>query len=213
MEKNKEELQVLCNLRHRPLVVETIKQYVQKFNFPPPPVHLGSLVVKQLLLPATSQISGEARAADKEKKDDDKKAQEDEKAIAGYQDNTPADNNTCADASQGAGDKDTGAAFEQDSSFRWYPIPWVTGSTKCRCNGNCGAGCAARTREDGLCPNPVSKERRKAFLAANKLIRCQACKCQHPGCLSAARRPFAGAFGIPNTSRSCGRCITLAEVD
>ena len=95
MEKNKEQLQVLCNLRHRPLVVETIKQYVQKFNFPPPLVHVGSLVVKQLLLPATSPISGEARAADKDKKDDDEKAQEDEKAIAGYQDNTPADNNMC----------------------------------------------------------------------------------------------------------------------
>jgi len=118
MEKNKQQLQVLCNLRNRQLVVETIKQYVQKFNFPPPPVHVVSLVVEQLLLPATSPISGEARAADKDKKDDDEKAQDDEKAVAGYQDNTPADNNTCADASQGAGDKDTGAAFEQDSSFR-----------------------------------------------------------------------------------------------
>jgi hypothetical protein len=53
MEKNKQQLQVLCNLRNRLLVVETIKQYVQKFNFPPPPVHVGSLVLKQLLLPAT----------------------------------------------------------------------------------------------------------------------------------------------------------------
>jgi len=78
---------------------------------------------------------GEARAADKDKKDDDGKAQDDEKAIAGYQDNAPTDNNTCADASQGAGDNDTGAAFKQDSTFRWYRIPWVTGSTKCKCAG------------------------------------------------------------------------------
>jgi hypothetical protein len=207
MEKNKQQLQVLCNLRNRQLVVETIKQYVQKFNFPPPPVHLGSLVLKQLLLPATSPISGEAQGADKDKKDEDENAQDDEKANAGYNDNTSADNNTCADASPGAGDNDIGAAFKQDSAFRWYPIPWVIGSTSCKCAGNCGAGCAARTREDGLCPNPVSQESRKEFLAANKLIRCQACKCQHPGCLSAARRPFAGAFGIPNTSQSRGRCI------
>ena len=228
VDKNKEQLRVLCNPRNRPLVVETIKEYVQKFNMPPPPVHLGSLVLKQLLFRATSPISGEAQAADKDKKDD-------EKALAGHDNNTSADNNTCADTGAGqdkapgnekelpdkasvvppssgkvqdAG-KDKGAleesasADKQDGAFRWYRIPWVPGSTTCECVGNCGAGCAARTREDGVCPNPVSKESKKEFLAAKKLVRCQACRCQYPGCLSASRRPF----GISNLCESFGRCM------
>ena len=167
IEKNKETLRVLCNPRNRPLAVDTIKEYVQKFNIPPPSEHVGPLVLKQFLFLATVPISGEAQTAEKDKKDDDK-------ALAGHDNNNSADNNTRADAGAGQ-DKALGNEKElpdkasvvspskglpdkQDGAFRWYGIPWVPGSTKCACMGNCGAGCVARRREDGVCPNPVSKE-------------------------------------------------------
>jgi hypothetical protein len=90
--------------------------------------------------------------------------------------------------------------------FRWYPIEWVPGSTGCECMGNCGSGCPGRASG---CSNPVTKDRKKVFVKYGKPVRCQACKCQHPGCLTAARRPW----GITSLSESFGMCIKHWEVN
>jgi hypothetical protein len=84
--------------------------------------------------------------------------------------------------------------------FRWYQIEWVPGSTGCECRGNCGSGCPGRA---GGCTNPVTKDCKKEFVKNGKPVRCQACKCQHPDCMTAARRPW----GITFLSESFGMCI------
>ena len=98
----------------------------------------------------------------------------------------------------------TGAQQVGATVYRWYSIPWIKGSSTCGCIGNCGIGCGARTADTGRCPNPVSKESKKAFLAAKQTIRCMACKCQEADCLTPARRPFGSEIDL---SASRGRCM------
>ena len=194
-EEHVQKLQFLCNPVNHPMLLETLKTYVGKFGFPPPPMHLAAIT--KVAFPMNSPTTGVPQVA---------------KPCADRVDEAHAVQALAIEApaeeveGPGGGERKEDLADQEPpppEPFRWYRMARVRGGVRCTCVGNCGAGCAARTQEDRLCPNPVSKESKNEFVKAGKPIRCNACKCQEPGCLSAARRPW----GLTDPRASFGRCI------
>ena len=96
-------------------------------------------------------------------------------------------------------------AGHEDDVTKWNrldPAPKKKGM-QCQCSGNCRRGCPGRV--DG-CPNVavinvgVVKLKKLGEAAKLKGVRalCSACKCQEPGCLLAARKPFGKNWSLSN---------------
>ena len=83
---------------------------------------------------------------------------------------------------------------------RWYQIQGP--GTRCQCkSGNCVLGCPSRWK--GHCGNPASINISKAHKQKKFWIPlCDACRCQHEGCLASARRPY-GNHQKPENNGFC----------
>jgi hypothetical protein len=164
--ENVDKLRVLCNPDHHQLALKVIRTYQQRYSMPPSPLHLGRLLL-------TSPITVSANKVE----------------------SFPVHKRLASSADMvrvGQDDEaDRGEAPAEKEHFRWYQIAWVPGSTGCECTGNCGSGCPGRA---GGCMNPVTKDFQKDFERYGKPVRCRACTCRHPDCLTAARRPWGITF-------------------